>query len=179
MEVAVATLNATVGSPAANSYLTRAEALEILTTRRLHSSAWMSVTPTQQDAALMWATRLIDQGFDWTGAVRTLEQSLRWPRAGMRDLDYRWVPYDTVPERLKDAVADLALALIQRDRTGDPELHGLGFSQARVANLSVTVDRSMVLRLIPKHIIDTLTIWGVPINPQGSGGMSSVPLERV
>lgn len=162
----------------ANSYLTRDEATTILTTRRLHGAAWTSAPDATKDAALIWATRLLDQGFEWYGSLRTFTQALRWPRYGMLDNDYRNVDPDTIPERLKEATADLALALIQRDRVSDPELLGLGFREAKVGNLSVVIDPKMILDLIPRHILKMIDIWGDPIDP-GIGGMGTYPLERV
>jgi hypothetical protein len=172
----VPTIIATPGLPASNSYLTLAEANDIIVNQRLHNSAWVAANSTQKEVALIWATRIIDGAFDWYGALRSLNQGLRWPRVGMLDRDERYVDPDTIPVQLKQAVADLALALLTRDRISEPEMLGLGISSARVGPLSVTLDSKMVLSLIPSYVIDALTPWGLPYN--STGGMRVLPIVR-
>lgn len=170
------TIIATPLATDANSYLTLAEANDILANRRLHTAAWDAAANPKKETALIWATKLLDAAFDWDGAVRDLNQALRWPRVGMLDLDERYVNPDLIPERLKEATADLALSLLARDRVSEPEMLGLGFSSARVGPLSVTVDPKAVLQLIPEFIIDSMSPWGTPRNP--TGGMRVLPIVR-
>jgi len=138
-------LDATVGGPASNSYVTLAEADAYFATR-LFATAWTSATDPQQEAALISATRLIDakitqpwtsanlpDGFTvrrvatlgpdqqaftvWNGEPASSTQALAWPRSGMVDKLGNELADDVLPQSLKDAVCELALLLLQGDRT--------------------------------------------------------------
>jgi hypothetical protein len=172
------TIIATPKAVDANAYLTLAEATTYLTEGRLHTAEWSAATQTTKEVAIIWATRSLDVAFSWNGSERTLEQALRWPRSGVRNLDNDWFDYDEVPEILKRATANLAFELIKRDRTAEPEILGQGFSQARVASLDVTVDKAQVLGLIPQYIALELQPLGSPF-PGAISGSKQVKLNRV
>jgi hypothetical protein len=138
-------LDATVGGPSSNSYLTVAEADAYFDTR-LFSTVWTSATTQQKEAALIQATRTIDakvtqpwtfenlpDGFTirrvallgpdqkaftvWNGEPASSTQALAWPRTGMVDKLGNELADDVIPQGLKDAVCELALLLLQSDRT--------------------------------------------------------------
>lgn len=163
------TLTATPASPAANTYVTLEDATVYLVDGRLYSEAWTGATPTNQERALIQATRLLDEWFDWYGIVRTREQALRWPRSGVLDREGYNLDYDTIPVDVANATADLALELLKRDRSAEPELIGQGFRQARVGPLSVTVDDNARVEQIPRLVFSTLDHLGSPkAGPAGS-----------
>lgn len=170
------TIVATPASPSANSYITEAEATTYFG-GRLYASAYTSASTADKQAALIWATALLDQSIDWNGSIRTQTQKLRWPRSGLVDLDHRTIDYDTIPQILKDATAEMALALLSRDRMVEPDLLGLGMSEASLDVMSVKIDPSMLLDLLPKAVLMALAPYGTP-RAGAVNGMKTVKLER-
>lgn len=162
-------LDATVKGPSANSYLTVAEA-DALLAQRLYVSKWTAAVNATKEAALQWATNLLDQGFNWEGSPTTVEQALRWPRGGTFDSDHYYFEQNTLPDLIKRATAELALELVKRDRVSDPDLLGLGFVEAKVGSLNIKIDPGMVLSLIPRHIVLMVAPLGAPVAGATNGG---------
>jgi hypothetical protein len=163
------TLIATPAAADANSYCTEAEATAYLTDQRLGADAWTAATSGDREKALIWATSLLDRMMIWKGTIRTNTQRLSWPRAGVQDADGRWYDYDTIPELLKRATAEFALSLIEGNRTDqEPDVLGLGISEATIGPLKIKIDRGEVLSVFPPHVLSLLALLGEPIG--GSGG---------
>jgi hypothetical protein len=94
----------------ANSFVSVAEANAYHTDRG--NSVWTGDDAVKQ-AALIKATDFIQQkyGCQWKGyKVDPIRQPLDWPRAG---IDY--VDYQTIPEKLKNAVCELALEALSEE----------------------------------------------------------------
>lgn len=127
------TIDATPKSPTANSYATLAEANAYHEARGFNSE-WTSASDTQKNAALAWATRLMER-LSYKGSVLDLAQALRWPRAFVFDLDWREYDRNVVPQCVKDAQAELALYLLKEDRTEDQG--SVGLSEVQVGPLGV------------------------------------------
>jgi hypothetical protein len=170
-------LIATPAAVDANSYLTEVEA-DAYFNNRLYASVWTAATTDDKKRALIWATKLIDLAFEWTGAIHLLTQSLRWPRSGMLTIDGNFIENTVIPSLLKDAVAELGLALLKRDRSEEPEILGQGFSSASVSSVSVTVDSNQIIGLLPAYVVNFLLVWGEIRLPNSSSGRM-VPLVRV
>lgn len=99
------------GLSGATSYLTTAEATDILSVNPVASATWAGFTSPEQESLLIWSSRYIDQHIDWYG-YKTVETSgLRWPRQCVTDRDGIHIPKDVIPEQLKRAAAQLALFL--------------------------------------------------------------------
>ena len=108
----------TPGGASANSYCSRAVA-DTYHSDRLHATTWANASDDTKDAALLMATRVIDQQFAWEG-VRTNPgtQALEWPRDGLlNDEGDRALDSSTIPDRLQDATAEFARLLIDSDTT--------------------------------------------------------------
>lgn len=172
-------LNATDKSTTANAYCTEAYATTYLTQKRLPNYApeWLVADVPTREAAIIWATRVLDECFNWNGWKRTLTQSLRWPRSGVTTPDFFWYDYDTVPDPIREGTAELALSLLKRDRTKEPKLLGQGFSDLAVGPIKLNVDPTMVLALIPTHIAAKLQYMGSVQGP-GEGSAGSIKLLR-
>lgn len=121
------TIVATPGDAAANSYATEVEFIAYLATR-LHVHAGATVTGTtcteQEKIALIEATRDLTllEG-KWEGQKMTLTQALSWPRQfainpdapeiiGIRDIALLYYGTTVVPDRMKNATCELALAML-------------------------------------------------------------------
>ncbi len=164
----------------ANSYGSLEEANTYFLERRLNGEAWAAATTQKRTVALIHATKLLDQAFTWYGSLRTLEQSLSWPRAGVWDVNGRYYNYDTVPDLVKEAQFELAFSLLARDRMAaqEPTLLGQGFSKVKVDVIEITVDKSQVIPLIPPTVLTLLEGFGELSGIDNSGGFRQIKLER-
>lgn len=172
-------LDATAKGTSSNTYVLLATADAYLTGSRISVAEWTAATTATQEAALQWATGLLDKMMVWNGTIRTVAQALRWPRSGVFDEDDRQYDYDTVPTLLEQATAELALALIRRERTAEPTLLGQGFSSAKIGELNVTVDKNAVINAIPDNVLAMLDPLGVANPAFIHTGGKTVPLKRV
>lgn len=116
----------------ANTYVSLADA-DQYHEDRLHNADWKSAVADTKNAALLWATRLLDEEIAWDGSRVSKNQALRWPRIGMVDKDGFILDSNTIPALLVDATAELALHIITSDRTVFPE----DTSGQKIASLSV------------------------------------------
>jgi hypothetical protein len=110
-------LDATVGGPSANSYITLATANTYLAAR-LGTKLWFTNLPTMDDrpAALMWATALLETLVQWHGRPATTTQALAWPQIGQVDAWGHQVLSTVIPESIQRATAIYALALLQEQQ---------------------------------------------------------------
>ena len=133
--MAVSTLDATAKGASSNSFVTRDAANQYFEDRP-GSSTWTSASNDQKDQALLFATKLIDKNHSFKGERTTTTQSLSWPRQYVIDPDpdvtytaehlrlrQVYIDEDTVPDRVKFATYEQALALIKdATRVEDPGL---------------------------------------------------------
>jgi len=115
------TINAVPGDPFATSYVTVDQATAYLQ-ERLHVEAWYSADPEEaitlphrREAALMQATRLLDEQVGWYGAPATMTQALAWPQVGQTDPMGRPVDAATIPVNIQRATAYYALMLLEAE----------------------------------------------------------------
>jgi hypothetical protein len=167
------TLIATVGAANANSYTTVEEA-DAYHEAHLYASTWTSASTEPKTAALVWATRLLDEACDWNGTKATNEQALRWPRGGVYDAD--GVPFDTdeIPLTLKYATAEFARLLLASDRFQLRDDAKGGLQSVSAGPVSVTFNAVDRISLVPESVWSLL--W--PIQSGAAGGWE-VPLIRV
>jgi len=124
----MATVDATVGGAAANSYVTVAVADAYLDAR-LNASAWTGASAADQARAVIEATRTLDT-FHWKGTRVNGTQALSWPRAYVpnpdapKDVevpslvtDIAYYPEASIPQRILDATCELALEFLKAGTT--------------------------------------------------------------
>ena len=109
------TLTATAGSASANTFITLADA-NSYHEARVNNSDWTGATDANKNAALVWATRLLDDQ-PWYGQITATTQALRWPRTGCYDREGNALASTTIPAFLENATAELAMFLLAEDRT--------------------------------------------------------------
>lgn len=112
-------IDATPGGPSANSYALVAEADAYFATRPF-STSWTGLTPGAEttalkEGALIMATRLIDSRACFNGTSVSDAQALRWPMAGMLSRNGFPIGTNVIPVPLKEAVYEMALALLDSD----------------------------------------------------------------
>lgn len=102
-------LDALAGSATDNSYLTIAEADAIALTR-VGTLAWPDAAQAQQEAALVSASRYLDQ-LSWIGTRTAEDQPMAWPRTDA-ECDEKVYDNATIPSEVEQATFDLAEALL-------------------------------------------------------------------
>ena len=118
----------------ANAYLTLAEADAYFQAR--NNTVWQQKTNPDKEAAILYATSFLDSNFYWLGHIKVYNQAIGWPRILVYDKDYRNIDSDSVPRRVKDATAELALEATQAPLS--PSLaSGGGVKRQKVASLEI------------------------------------------
>ena len=149
------TLIATAGATDANSYCTVAEAATYFESR-LHASSWTSVS--DKPAALVWATRLLDQQMVWNGTIGDTDQALRWPRRFVYSPDNVLMDETVIPTFLKNATAEYARLLAASDRTADPDT--AGFSEMKLGSMGLKVKSSDRAPVMPPSVWEIVRWYG-------------------
>jgi len=167
--MAAPVLDATVSGASSNSYVTRATAQAYFDTRT-GSEVWTAASDEDSDRALIMATYRLEQE-EYRGAVTTIDQALKWPRAGLTDDDGRLYVMTAIPAVIQRACCELALAILAGEVTlADSGLEG--FQHVQVGSLDVTPRASTSAGTLPQQVQRFLK--GLWIN---SGGLSR-PLVR-
>lgn len=169
-------LDATIGGASSNSYNTQAEG-DDYHDGRLFTSDWTGASTANKEAALAWATRLLDYNFDWAGGKYTIPQALRWPRFGALDRDGQLIDSAIIPVALKDAVSELARLLIIANRPGEKGTEGLAKLKADVIGLEF--DKHDRTGSIPDDVYQMISHLGtLKLFTTGGGKLSSAQLLR-
>jgi hypothetical protein len=113
-ETATFVVETGTGSATANSYCATATATTYHETYG-NPDQWIAASPFAQEDALRQATRALDirYGSWWSGVRYGSTQALDWPRAYVYDQAGNPVPATTIPTRLQQATAILALLHVQ------------------------------------------------------------------
>jgi len=107
----------------AESYLSVEDADTYWSNR--NDTVWSGYSTPKKEAALRAATQYIDSTYEFESLILTSTQALKWPRGGFYGVSLFYYEPNTVPKRLKDAVAELAYdygangALMQSDDRGN------------------------------------------------------------
>lgn len=129
-------IDATVGGAGANSYVDLAEAADYFDVEAHPlASQWSALDEAAQEAALRRATWMVDQ-LRFHGCRASSTQRLQFPRVYKR-----WCA-DTIPQTLKDAVCEQAIAIARNpERSGlsmRAQLQAEGVTQFTIGELSET-----------------------------------------
>lgn len=161
-------LDATVGSSTANSYVTLAEA-DAYFEDRAYASAWCSFT--DQEQILITSSSMLDWYCEPKGVRASTTQSMAWPRKEAIRRDGTLIEDDVIPPEVKIAVYELALSSLSGDRTVDNELAGI--KQVNVSSLSIQADDdSNEATPIPQKV------WRILSDVITSSGLSVIRLTR-
>ena len=91
----------------AESYLTVSAADTYFSDRG--NAAWAALTTAQKEEHLRIAAARLDNGYRWRGLMTNPDtQAMEWPRWAVDDSRGRRYDSDEIPQRLKDAQAELA-----------------------------------------------------------------------
>lgn len=106
-------LDATVGGPNSNSYLTLTEG-DAIAGYDFNNEAWILATDDDKIRALVKATYELDT-LPWVGLRATTTQALAWPRT-QAVINGRDIANNEIPREVKQATFDLARALLRESR---------------------------------------------------------------
>lgn len=99
----------------------------------IDGAGWTDATAARQETALVTATRAIDR-LALRGAPADDEQALAFPRREMTG--YGWALQATVPQAVRDAVCEEALALLDGERRQRQQLQAEGVASFSLGALS-------------------------------------------
>ena len=152
--MAVATLNATVGSATANTYATRTEGTQFDDNRPASSGNDWGTGGTVQEEALLWSCVVMEALIEWTGYRVDGTQILQWPRSGMSDRNDNVIGTTTVPQELKNAQCEFARLLIAGDIMAPDDV-----ADKKMTNLVAgPVELSCAIGVMPKRLPDAVLL---------------------
>jgi hypothetical protein len=149
-------LDATPNGASADSYTTVSES-DTYHTNHLYSTSWSSASTANKEIALKMATRILDEKVDWSGLKATDAQALAWGRTGVTDDGYT-VSSTTIPNPIKNAVAEFARHLLAGDSTGDAQ--GKGLESLEVGSIKLNFDKTDTAGVLPSIVQEMLRGWG-------------------
>ncbi len=123
------------GLSTANSYLSVADA-DTYHNNVTRSDDWSGATAAVKQNALIAATQYLDIRYQgrWRGYRNTRSQALAWPRYSVEDDDGYLLDSASLPQKLEDACAEMALRVVLGD-----DLLGTVMEPGEVTSESVTV----------------------------------------
>lgn len=154
---------ATAGAIDANSYATVAQG-DLYHQTHLYGTTWENADTDQKGAALIWATRLLDEQISWNGTKSTSTQALRWPRTEVMDPDGYYFDGDIIPVWLQNATAELARYLLAEDRTAE---RGYGISKVKADVVEVEFDSADEKPILPASVRSMIGPYGSTGSEQG------------
>lgn len=156
-------LVATAGASNANAYCTHAEA-NAYHDDRPHRDDWRTADADARGRAILAATRWIDEKLDWSesGAFPTdpENQALLFPMNGLVDRLGQSIDKDSIPQFVKDACAEWALAAMREDLEGrTPESTRLQFGTMSAEKRDAKKP-SESRRGVPDSVLSIVAYWG-------------------
>ncbi len=169
--MAVSTLVATAGSATANTYVTLAVADQYHEDRPPAGTTWSgAASDAVKNAALLWATTLLDSLFEWTGwpAVPGT-QALLWPRTGMWYRNGQAVLSTIIPVELQEATAEYARQLLAEDRAADGDIETKGITKIVAGPIELGFKNTVSAKVVPDAAVHLLvTEWYSAIRGRAS-----------
>ena len=151
------------GRPDANSYADIPQGHEFFA-GHLYADYWEATTDERRARALVMATKLINAEWQFNGETAVAGQALQWPRAECPDPDGEpraFVAANLVPVAVVHATCQLALRLLQKDRTEDPP--GEGIFSEWTEFTGKKYDATTRKPALPAWVQNYLLKYGVPI----------------
>lgn len=123
---------------------------------RLYTSNWDGATTDNRERALAWAALLLNK-VHFKGTKVNADEALDWPRYDVYKTRGSTEVYasDEIPIYLQHANCELALHLLEKDRTALYE-ENLGLSSLSVGGINLNFDHNRKENVIPKYVLDML-----------------------
>lgn len=175
------------GVAGANTYVALAD-YGAYAEAHLYADAYTAATDDRKNRSLVMAARTIDSQVQFVGRRATIGQALEWPRtlsAGRQGvLAYGFIPGqnwspmtfdgELIPRLLKQAQCELAIGLLGRDRTADPDSAGIKRLNLGQQAIEVEFDATTVPAMLPPIVLAMLSRLG-----EVRGKSGNVPVIRV
>lgn len=160
--MAVSTLVVTVGAANANAYCTLAFANQYQEDRPAVGSTWVDATDPQKNAAILWATTLMDSLWEWDGITIDAVQALLWPRSGLMKRNQREeIDQTTIPPEIQEATAEYARQLLAADLAGNSDIETQGITMLKAGPVTLQFKESVVAKYVPDTVINLIPPnWG-------------------
>lgn len=144
-------INATAGSPTADSYATVAEGTTYFGAH-LYATGWTGADLDTHERALKTATRLLDSYFKWLGIRTYSDQALGFPRTGLfRDTTIA-VDSTTIPVEIRNATIEFAQWLIANNPYEENEIAVQGITELKVSSIQLKFKEVIEGRVVPDFI---------------------------
>ena len=139
--------------------------------------AWVDIAPDRQESLLRLATRLLDDHVVWSGEPAQASQALAFPRSGLETRQGGTVSASSIPNTIRNATAEFALALDSADRAEDSALVDLGISEASGTKFAFGPRR----RVIPARVLEMIPgAWiARQVVDEGSSGSGAASARAV
>lgn len=148
-------MNSTPGQANTDSYVDVVYA-DAFFASSVKNAAWPGTSPAKE-AALIEATRIIDNQFVWNGFIASNTQSLRWPRTQAYDSDGRLIDSAIIPKTLKDAVCSMAYFLLENGGVTQAESNLKGI---KIGPIDLKFDDNQTVIGIPRFVANSLKALG-------------------
>jgi len=171
----MADLDATVAGASANSYATVDEFDDYMESRPFPPSWYTAADELIKEAALMAATRALDQILTrfrrleiqmgsgkmirfyvvrpyWTGSPTTTTQALAWPRVGMMDRNGNLIDPMVIPDDLKIAQFEMALFAGASDLSAENSVVAQGITSIKAGPVELTFKDFIQKRILPDSV---------------------------
>ncbi len=164
------------GLATATSYVSIAEALDLLFTDTLRHTPFNAATTADKENALSLASTYLDTRFKWEGCKAVDASGLRWPRTNVLDRDNVKVLKTVIPTALKHAVALTAALMIEAklsfsNAANSTQQYPITELKVDVITLDFQVpDTDFLLQgeRVPDEIKFILQGFGAPVSAQSS-----------
>ena len=155
------TIITTAGAADANSYASETDLASWIEIRLRNSATVLAATADTKKKALILATRQIDELMEWDGEpIDPDVQALQWPREGMFDDKDVEIPDDEIPDRLVNATCELALALIDGDRTAEVATEGIDRIKAGPVEIEFSTSAPPARKVFTDTVFQMIALWG-------------------
>ena len=123
----------------ADSYVSIAES-DTYISNSFFPGDWSGNADYDKEKLLKTATKYLDSFYDFKGDKTVPTSSLRWPRRGVYDSDGLAIGENTIPDRLKSAVIELAIYLASNNLLEEQDSRGI--KDIKVDVVEITFERS-------------------------------------
>jgi hypothetical protein len=139
-------------------------------------AAWGALSETEQEAAIIRATRAVDALYDWKGTRKTLEQSFNWPRVG---IEFEGFEIIGVPAAVKKATAEAVGLFLDGAEffSGEADV-AVTSERVDVISVSYAAPQAGANREATKFEVLNRLVKGLIKTGNGSGGFGSAPVLR-
>lgn len=158
--MSVSALIVTPGAATANAYVSLAVADQYHLDRPF-SDVWTAATTDQKSAAILWATKLMDLLWVWSGYPVDAIQALAWPRGAiLRRNGWEYESLTAIPIEIQHATAEYARQLLESDRTADSDVETQGLTDLTVGPIRLSFKDSVYAKSVPDAVYNMIPHGG-------------------